>query len=344
MDNILNEYKCIFNKVDGSNDVGIDAYIEFVENKGVTGLCIGVQIKAGNSNLSTNGENIYLKSDKKHFEYWQSHILPIIGVVYIPEEKKAFWVDITQYLKDNEIVIEEGPYNIKLTRDNELSVDSFKEFHNYLKKYIEEYSRDWNFGKSLSLFVENEGLEQRLAALKSLFYYHRSRRTTWAFLLRQFGIEENINIQKQLIDIFVHLEGHPDIYWHKDNIMPHDIREYGKFLINSFFGIKELRILLRNIDDDGIVRGTISQHIYSLISIIPNKNQLLEEIILDIGTRDSNRSIAALLIINDLQYRDTNEAINFAERIIVNFTKQQYIEKIQILIDLLEQDGGFDIF
>lgn len=38
--NVITECKGIFNKVDGSNDVGIDGYLEFVQNESVTGLCV----------------------------------------------------------------------------------------------------------------------------------------------------------------------------------------------------------------------------------------------------------------------------------------------------------------
>lgn len=335
---IVNDSNSIFNKVDGSNDVGLDGYIEFVENENVTGLCIGVQIKAGDSNLGKNEENVYLKTDREHFEYWQSHILPIVGVVYIPKEKKGFWIDITQYLKENTTVIEDGPYNIKLNRENELSIASFGKFHNHLKKYISEYSQYWNFGKSLSLFVDEHDFEDRIQAIKSLFYHHRNRKETWYYLVRQFGIEGDKIIQRNLIHVFMHLEGHGDTYWHKGNIIDEDIRKYGKSLLKKHFGEKELEILLSNIDEGGIARGTIGQDIHALIDIIPNRIELLKRIILNNKTADQSRSYAGLLLINEFQRHDLERAKNFAQSMMTNFPKSEHYEQFEMIKEMLEKD------
>src|SRR5690554_1450806 len=89
--NVINKSNSIFNKVDGSNDIGLDGYIEFIENESASGLCIGVQIKSGNSYQSENKESAIITSDLDHFEYWKSHILPLAGVVYIPEDDLAYW-------------------------------------------------------------------------------------------------------------------------------------------------------------------------------------------------------------------------------------------------------------
>lgn len=333
---IVNESNSIFNKIDGSNDVGLDGYIEFVENENVTGLCIGVQIKSGDSNLGKDEEDIYLKTDKEHFEYWQSHILPIIGIVYIPKEEKGFWIDITQYLNENKTIIEDGSYNIKLSRKNELSLTSFKQLHNHLKKYINEYSQYWNFGKSLSLFIDEHDFDDRIQAIKSLFYHHRNKKETWNYLIRQFGIEEDKTIQRNLIHIFMHLEGHGDTYWHKGNIIDENIRKYGKALLKKYFGEKEFEILLNNIDEGGIARGTIGQDIHALISIVPDKIELLKKIILNNKTTDQSRSYAGLLLINEFQRYDLERAKNFAQSMMNNFPKSKYYDQFKAAKEVLD--------
>ncbi len=341
---IVTNSNSIFNKIDGSNDVGLDGYIEFVENENVTGLCIGVQIKAGDSNLGKNEDKIYLKADKEHFEYWQSHILPIIGIVYIPKENKGFWIDITHYLNENKNVIEEGPYNIKLKRENELSIISFKKIHDQLKKYISEYSQYWNFGKSLSLFVDEHDFEDRIQAIKSLFYHHRNRKETWYYLIRQFGIEEDKVIQRNLIHIFMYLEGHGDTYWHKGNIIDESIRKYGKNLLKKHFKEKELEILLNNIDEGGIARGTIGQDIHSLINIIPDRIELMKKIILNNKTPDQSRSYAGLLLINEFQNYDLERAKNFAQSMMSNFPKSENYRQFEMIKEMLENDEYINLY
>ncbi len=75
----------IFQEIDLENDVGNDAYIEFVINEETTGCCIASQIKTGKSYINAKGE-YFFQSDKEHFEYWSSHLLPICGLVHTPEQ------------------------------------------------------------------------------------------------------------------------------------------------------------------------------------------------------------------------------------------------------------------
>ncbi len=142
---IINDCGCISHKIDGSNDIGIDTFIEFIDNGIATGFCIGAQIKSGDSNLNHDGTGVYLKSDKSHFTYWLNHILEIAGIVYIPSEKQAYWVNIKKYLKDNPTVIEQGPCQIPIDKTNLLSVDNFHIFLNHFKDYSSRIDQDAHF-------------------------------------------------------------------------------------------------------------------------------------------------------------------------------------------------------
>jgi hypothetical protein len=83
----------IFQEIDLENDVGNDAYIEFVINEETTGCCIVSQIKTGKSYINASGE-YFFQSDKEHFEYWSSHLLPVCGLVHNPEDNTTKWIDI----------------------------------------------------------------------------------------------------------------------------------------------------------------------------------------------------------------------------------------------------------
>lgn len=305
---------------------------------------MGVQIKAGDSHLGKGGKKVYLKSDKEHFEYWHSHILPIIGIVYIPGEGKGFWIDITEYLESNKEIIETGPYNILIQRENELSIDKFELLHLYLKKYLDKYSQYWNFGKSLSQFVDDHKLEERVEAIKSLFYHHRNRKETWFYLIRQFEIERNVIIQMRLIQMYSYLEGHGDTFWHKGNIIDQEISVYGKNLIKKMFGIRELKILLQNIDENGISRGSIGQDIHVLIDLIPNKIDNLKKIILEETADDDSRAYAGLLAIYDFQRYDLERAINFAQSMVTNFPNSKYKFQFETVKEILEEYGEFNFY
>jgi hypothetical protein len=60
---LLNDFNCIFNKVDGSNDIGLDGYDAFIDKESATGLCIGIQIKSGNSYNERTVEQSFLQTE-----------------------------------------------------------------------------------------------------------------------------------------------------------------------------------------------------------------------------------------------------------------------------------------
>jgi len=85
---------------------------------------IGVQIKTGKS-FKTSSGHYYFKSDKAHFEYWDRCTLPIIGVVYDPDDEKGVWVNLSDMAKDR--LTNKGPWAINLSiEDNLLDSDSLQ--------------------------------------------------------------------------------------------------------------------------------------------------------------------------------------------------------------------------
>src|SRR3972149_1019365 len=69
------------------HDYGIDAQVEIVKDNKPTGDLIAIQVKSGASYFyeRTKTEIIY-RADNKHIEYWMRHCLPVIVVLYNPEE------------------------------------------------------------------------------------------------------------------------------------------------------------------------------------------------------------------------------------------------------------------
>jgi hypothetical protein len=267
VENVINECKGIFNKVDGSNDVGIDGYLEFVQDESVTGLCIGVQIKSGDSYQDKNAAYVIIKADKAHFEYWKNHSLPIVGIVYIPSEKKAYWTDITAFLHDQPTLVEEGPYNIKIAKSSIFDQDAFGVFFDNFSSYKEPYRKEWNLARALKGIVNFKPKSERFDAIKSLFYFHRDCKESWYYIIQLFRREVDTDVQHLLIFTMRHLINHGDIYWHKNNSIPEEIRSYGRAEIEATFGQAEIYKLLTHIDENGVSRGTIGQDIYPATSL-----------------------------------------------------------------------------
>ena len=88
---IINQLGMIFRE-QLTDDYGIDAQIETMEKGYATGKLIAVQIKSGESFFSeTTSECIIYRGERKHYDYWLNHSLPVIIVLYNPVNDTCYW-------------------------------------------------------------------------------------------------------------------------------------------------------------------------------------------------------------------------------------------------------------
>ncbi|MFF5384324.1 DUF4365 domain-containing protein [Pedobacter suwonensis] len=324
---VVNDVGCIFNKVDGTNDIGLDGYIEFTHENSPTGLCVGIQVKAGNSHISANGNTITIKADRNHFEYWYNHILPVIAVVYIPQEEKAYWIDITQYLSNDEDIIETGPYSIKIDRSNVFSADNFKLVHYQLRKYLSSYGEDKFFGRALKFLADLDNPEKRYDAVRSLFSFHRDKLETWHYLVSSFCFEDDVKMQVALIYAYRHVLLHGDIWWHPGNVIDSMTTDKANRLISKYFGFNEVSKLMDHIDEGGMSRGTVGFDVNLILRLVPGRIEFLKKIILDPETSDDKRFWSGICLINEFQENDHQRAIYFAESMQNNFPNSIHADR-----------------
>lgn len=336
---IVESNNCIFQEIDLNNDVGNDAYIEFIINEESTSFCIAIQVKSGKSNKRK--EHYSLKADKDHFEYWHNHNLPICGVVFNTEDSVAVWTDITHYLTVNNQIIQSGPFSIPIQKSNILNKDNFMDFVNYYLKYQVSYRSDTNFCKSLDYFssINNETLINDGA--KSLFYNHRNRQITWFVLINSFSNVDK-SILKQLTYILCHVPGHGDIWWSEKNIIDESIRNFARSLIKSSFNKTEITRLLSIVDENGFGRGSIGQCIESVISLVNYKNQILNDIVFDQSIDEYIRINGLFLLLYYLQ-EDKPHCIEITNKYIQDNTYSQYMEIVHLLTEQIEEDNGIYI-
>ena len=88
---IINQMGLIFRE-QPTDDYGVDAQIETIENGYATGKLIAVQIKSGESYFNeTTSESIIFRGERKHYDYWLNHSLPVIIVLYNPKNDTCYW-------------------------------------------------------------------------------------------------------------------------------------------------------------------------------------------------------------------------------------------------------------
>ena len=121
-------------------DYGIDAQVEIVVDDTPTGNLIAIQIKSGLSYFSeTTSDEIIFRTKNKHIDYWVKHSLPVILVLYNPDEDCFHWESITE-----ETILDTGKgWKINVPKNKILTEDSISELSNLVQPppYIQKLNK-----------------------------------------------------------------------------------------------------------------------------------------------------------------------------------------------------------
>jgi tetratricopeptide (TPR) repeat protein len=116
-------------------DYGIDAQIEIFENQYPSGKLIAIQSKSGLSFFEKPNDNSFqFYPEEKHVQYWLGHYLPVILVLYHPEQKQAYW----QIVIEENVVSTGKGWKIYVPKDNNFSnaADCLKKFSSLFESHI----------------------------------------------------------------------------------------------------------------------------------------------------------------------------------------------------------------
>lgn len=309
---VVEAANCTFLEVEQSSDLGNDAYIEFVTAEEATGCCIAVQIKSGTSFLAKSG-GFFLPADRDHFEYWSSHVLPICGIVFDPTTGRAGWCDVTRYLRENAGTVEQGPFRIPSTAFAPFSSQTFSELRAHFIAYARQYSDDAHFGAALDRFAPLHSPAERIAALRSLFSFHRNRAATWCYVASLLRGVENPDVLHLMVVALAHLPGHGDILWHRKNEMSEAARLSGVAFMKLTFGRDDVVKLLSAVDEHGFERGTIGQAAHAVINVVRDVVAKLEQIAFDETVPEGIRYAAIFLYVFYAQDRTPQTCITRLE-------------------------------
>jgi hypothetical protein len=167
---IMEELNWIFRE-NIKEDYGIDAHIEVVENKKVTGNLLAFQIKSGESYFSERAadDNIIYRGKVKHLNYWLNYSIPVILVLYNPDEENCYWEHITENKAE---MISESSWKLEVPSDRTLDIHSKEELIN-IAENITEYERKFNWLLSHKKFME-ELIEGNRIVLESTEWVNKS--------------------------------------------------------------------------------------------------------------------------------------------------------------------------
>lgn len=93
---IASQYKWMFRE-QPVEDIGIDAYMELTDDVGKVKQLLALQIKSGESYFKEIRDNnvIYRDITERHNNYWTTHCLPCIIVLYNPKDETCIWQKLT---------------------------------------------------------------------------------------------------------------------------------------------------------------------------------------------------------------------------------------------------------
>lgn len=342
---LVERHNSIFQKVDLENDIGNDAYLEFIKDGQATGCCIAAQIKSGESYISNDGNTFLLKADKDHFEYWASHSLPVCGVVFDPKNEMAAWCDISVFLKANPHVISDGPYQIPISRDRVLNAQTYHGFVEHFLSYRNAYQSDQHFGETLERFANLENLRVCQDALKSLFSFHRQRFSTWFYLINSLRHFRGHPLLRPIVVRLCHIPGHGDIWWHKGNVIEANVTKAVLAFMKKVLGKEEIVALLESIDlENGISRGSIGQCVHSIIDVAERRTELLSSVAFDQNLPEQIRYWAILLLIFETQRISKENAIEMIQRYLTAFPQSEFRTSLEAAAADIQEYGWIGLY
>lgn len=338
---LVERHNSTFQEIDLQNDIGNDAYVEFVVEENATGCCIALQIKSGLSYRVAPNKYAF-QSNRDHFEYWSSHTLPVLAVIFDPEVQKAAWVDITEHLRQRPSLITDGPYTI--IAEQYLTESSFGEFRRHCLRYRDLYSREPNFGRALESYSMREDVERCSDGLSALFAYHRHQAAAWYYIISCLSNYREHPILRPLIARLSHLPGHGDIFWSKGNIIDEQVRRSALLFMRERFDRRDALTMLSAIDDAGIDRGTIGQCVHALVDAMADTQGIMESIAIDLNQNDRIRHSAILFAVSAAQSRSVECALGVLDRIAPTVREDELAAVITWLARDLRQFGSVSFY
>lgn len=281
----------LFLKIEQENDLGIDALVEFTRNERPVNRQIAVQIKSGASYYNPEKEECAFPVEG-HRSYWSSHPLPVFGIVYVPSEKAAFWLDLKWYLNAHS---QATTVRFPATHANRLATDSFATL--FMPAVLGEVPQ-LGYDEAVRLADSHRSSETYLGLLV-LFRRYPNDHAVWDRLIAHLQTFSADDIPTVWVYWLAHIPGHGDIFYYGET--PNG--ETKAYVRRKFaqFGYQEVVKLLEMIDlDNRIARGTIGQSVEAIISSLPGSSSLLRKVISTTSlTMDLRESAALILAMNE---------------------------------------------
>lgn len=309
---IVEKANCIFNETPQQNNLGIDTQIELIKNEIPTTSIIAVQIKSGNSYKINN---YYYIPVENHYEYWKDYSLDVIGIVYNPKAKKAYWIDVKKYFENNGKV---SKIYIYPNRINEFNISTFK---NIIAQFYSNQPATISYSK-VGSFLKSDNTEEFDIGLNSGFVNFSNKNEFWDLMVQYLFENGKDKIINSLL-YYLSFATHGVDVWHSSRYKYKDRNlKYARKILKEIDKENIIKILSLVNSKHAIERDSVGSSIESIISNADNADKKLKEIIY---CKDLDRKLRenAVLIYashtNDNLLAELNEMKSYDKELKIDF-------------------------
>jgi len=303
---IVNEQGSILRPVHQETDIGIDAFIELVEDEKSLGRIVAIQVKSGDSYYNAKNKEFQIRTDQDHLDYWKSFMVPVLLIAYSPTENIAGWVSVRDFIEYEKYHGREAGTTIKIPTYKPFNIKSFK-------KEIFGLAHVRADERMLLQCADNclsEDSTKRYEGFYILSQHPDSRkRKITCSLARQLIMDENKKLAKDALFILGYGVGRIRWSWNPNNTDEKEVIRFATTLCEDLTEI-EIKRLVKLIDDEFFGGpDALGERCFDVLNCSELAPKVLEKIALD-NSEDINRRVNCLYMlygIDDMELEEEYE-------------------------------------
>ena len=311
---IVSSQGSAFRELPEDTDIGIDAFVEFIDKERALGLWVGLQIKSGVSYFK-NVENKIFKVTltKDDFEYYNYQTFPIALIVVEPNEQVISWLDIKKFILEHPQCLVKN--NTTITVDYKVNPFNKEKFNQvFIPYFIDRYKNINNLKVSIDIFNHaaiSNNINERLSGIVDLVSNETTKMKKFTIYILLHNIfNKDRNIRAISTDALSRYLPHPEVSFNA----PREIRNYLREAL-SYFDKEEIIELLKTAlidsEDNLMQRGSLGQCVETIIIEINNFEDILQNILVDFNIDSELKKIILMLsgsynLLNILRYISFN--------------------------------------
>jgi hypothetical protein len=144
-------------------------------------------------------------------------------------------------------------------------------------------------------WIDSDAGSMHDLGLQTLVRRYRNDARAWEILLDRLRRQETDRLSPRIIPLLALIPGHPDIFWHSENVINEDVRAEILTVLRSFTEEDVLKCLAF-VDQHGFSRGAIGQHVAAVLSTIQDKFSILKRIARSPSASENVRYAASWLL------------------------------------------------